>query len=600
MMLNKPFKYSLLFAALFATAQTNAIEVLPVNNHAIDVAYCGHEIHDSLELRQQASTRTFWRHDKAANPNSWTRFKILGFNDFHGQLEARRLFGRPAGGAEVLAAYLRAEGKEAEHGAFIVHAGDHVGASPPVSALLHDEPSITFLNMLANKNCHAQSLMNPKCNLVGTLGNHEFDEGVEEMLRLVQGGTHEEGPFLDDNYKGALFPYVNANVTVNETGEPLLAPYVIKQVKGIPVAFIGAVLKGTASIVTPTGVAGVSFLDEADSINRYVPELKKKGVRAIVVTIHQGARQRYFNGPTQEDPEVLSGSIDDIVNRLDDEIDIVISGHAHGFTNHLVENKNGKQILVTQAFSRSTAYADIDIAIDPISRDIIEKSASIITTFGDISPGSTPQPKVAKLVADAVSAVAPLVNRIVGRASEDITRSTNSAGESALGNLISDAQRQAMGSDIALMNPGGIRADLAAGELTWGELFTVQPFNNDLIKMDLSGQQVIDLLNQQWDGQPYSRIMKPSGLQYSWDASKPDHRVVVSSVMVNGEPIVLSQTYTVTVNSFIAAGGDNFSILTEGTNRVVGSVDLEALVNFIKQLPSPFNYTIEGRIQTIN
>lgn len=625
-MLNKTFQHSILLTAVLVANQINAApayagEISHGLKSSSTTAYCGHEEHDNLELRKQAATKTFWRDDRAANPKSWTRFKILGFNDFHGQLEAASVSGRPAGGAELLAAYLRAANKAAENGALIVHTGDHVGASPPVSALLHDEPSITFLNMLANEVCyededgdeneddhgrgrhqdHKNGPMNPECNLTGTLGNHEFDEGVDEMLRLVNGGIHQDGPFLDSDYSGAKFPYVIANVVFDKTGKTVLPPYVIKRVKGMPVAFIGAVLKQTPSIVTPTGVAGVSFLDEADAINSYVPELKRKGVRAIVVTIHQGARQTYFSGPTQEGPEVLNNSISDIINRLDDEIDIVVSGHAHGFTNQLAINQNGKQILVTQAFSRGTAYADIDVAIDPRTRDIVEKSASIITTYGDDGVGLIPQPDVAALVADAVNAVAPLVNQIIGNASNDITRTENAAGESQLGNLISDAQRQAMGTNIAFMNPGGIRADISAGEVTWGDVFTIQPFNNDLVKMDLSGQQIVNLLNQQWDGQSFPRIMKPSGISYTWNASNPTNdRVVVASIMINGAPIALDATYTVTVNSFMAAGGDNFSILTEGTNRIIGPVDLDALVDFIESLPQPFNYNIDGRVQRIN
>lgn len=570
---------------------------------------CGHEEHDSLELRAQAGTRTHWQDHRAANPDAWVRFKILGFNDFHGQLEARRLFGRPAGGAAVLASYLKNETKISENGAFIVHAGDHVGATPPVSALLQDEPSITFLNKLANKYCrfdNTESVIderfNPNCNLIGTLGNHEFDEGVSEMQRLVNGGIHANGPFLDPDYQGAKFPYVVANVVDEQTGKPILAPYVIKKVRGQKIAFIGIVLKETPTIVTPTGVAGVKFLDEAATINSYVPVLKKQGVRAIVVTIHQGTSQRSFSGTTGPEPQDIGGSIGPIINELDDEIDVVVTGHWHRFTNALVANKKGKQILVTQAFSRSTAYADIDVAIDPATGDIVEKSAEIVTTWGDTGPGLIPNPKVTELVDEAVATVAPLVNRVIGTAANDITRATTTAGESALGNLIADAQRAAMGTDIAFMNAGGIRADMTAGQVSWGDLFTIQPFNNDLVKMDLSGKQIVDLLNQQWASQPYPRIMKPSGITYSWNENDPaiftDNTVNTGSILINGTPIDLAATYSVTVNSFIAAGGDNYTILPLGTNRVIGPVDLEALIAYIEAQPQPFTATIEGRLQT--
>ncbi|MBI1424742.1 MAG: bifunctional metallophosphatase/5'-nucleotidase [Gammaproteobacteria bacterium] len=576
--------------------------------------FCGHIDHDGPEERAQASARTFWRDDHAANPESWVRFKILGFNDFHGQLEPRYLSfaKRYAGGAAVFASYLEAAAASSKHGAIIVHAGDQVGASPPISALLQDEPSISFLNMLANKYCMGERKdhddraegrkrdprMNPRCNLVGTVGNHEFDEGVSEMLRLINGGIHAKGPFLDPNYDGAHFPYVSANVVWADSGKPVLPPYVIKRIHGQRIAFIGAVLKETPTIVTPTGVAGVRFLDEAEAINRYIPEIKRQGVRAIVVTIHQGTNQASYNGPTNTDPQDVGGDIGPIINNLDDEVDIVVAGHWHQFTNALMPNKHGKLILVTQAFSYATAYDDIDVAIDPKTRDIVEKSAQIVTTWTDEGPGLTPNPQVAALVAQASERVAPLVNRVIGTASGDILRSENSAGESAMGNLIADAQRKAMGTDLAFMNPGGIRADLLGGDVTWGDVFTVQPFNNDLVRMDLTGAQIITLLSQQWVGQTSPRILKTSGIQYRWNpAATADQRVDVSSILINGNPIDPAAVYSVTVNSFMAAGGDNFTVLTAGVNRVIGPVDLDALISFIQSLPQPFTAAIEGRIQ---
>jgi 5'-nucleotidase len=344
----------------------------------------------------------------------------------------------------------------------------------------------------------------------------------------------------------------------------------------------------------------VRFLDEAEAINAYVPELKARGVRAIIVTIHQGTHASSYAGPTRSAPQTLSGAIGDIVSRLDDEVDIVVSGHAHGFTNALVANRQGKQILVTQAFSAGTAYADIDVAVDPASRDIVEKSAAIVTTWADAGPGLTPDVKVAQLVMQAEARVAPLVNRVIGVAAIDVLKTENSSGESALGNLIADAQRSATGTDFAFMNPGGIRADINAGEVAWGALFSVQPFNNDLVRMDLSGAQIKALLNQQWLGQPYPRILKASGLAYVWDNARPAGDRIVEMRTAAGQPIDANATYSVTVNSFLAAGGDNFTVLTQGTRPVVGPVDLDALVEYIGALPQPFSYVIDGRIQRIN
>lgn len=398
---------------------------------------------ESLDERYAAEKPVQWRQEDSedAGPHGWVRFKILGINDFHGQLgPGRRVANRPVGSAPVLAAYLRAAMAEAENAAILVHAGDHVGATPPNSALLQDEPSIQFLNLLANEKCSYEKRLRAKCNVVGTLGNHEFDEGKNEMLRLVFGGNHADGPFLEEPYRGAKFPYISANVVDATSGEPILPPYAIKKVHGQRVAFIGAVLKETPTIVTPAGVAGLQFLDEADAINDSVAKLKNKGVRAIVALIHQGTGQPSYEGATQDGLPPLPGSIGDVVNRLDDEVDIVVSGHAHGFTNTLMANRNGKKILVTQAFSSGTAYADIDVALDPETKDIVEKSAAVITTWAD-DPNFTPAADVAELVSAADARVAPLVNRVIGTAAQAITRAENAAGESPLGNLIADAQR---------------------------------------------------------------------------------------------------------------------------------------------------------------
>lgn len=554
-------------------------------------------------VRAAAEQRIYWHrntvHGIAANRVS-VKAKILGINDFHGQLSAgRRVANRPVGGAAVLASYLKTASADMEGNTLIVHAGDHVGASPPVSALLQDEPSIMFFNTLANDKCTYRNPYRARCNIVATLGNHEFDEGTAEMFRLINGGNHAAGPFLEDPFRGARYPHVSANVINAVSKKPILPPYVIKQIDGMPIAFIGAVLKDTPTIVTPSGVAGLQFLDEAEAINRYIPELKQRGVRAIVVLIHQGGRQSpIYTGETKTDGK-LSGAIADIVSRLDDEVDIVVSGHAHSFTNAFVKTASGKDILVTQAFSSGTAYADIDLEIDRVSRDIIKKSAAVITTYADAGPGLTPDAEVAALVKAAEDRVAPLVSRVVGDAAIAITRDANTAGESALGNLIADTQRAAMNTDFAFMNPGGIRADLDAGPVTWGELFTVQPFSNTLVKMTLTGQQIYDLLNQQWAGQPFPRILQISGLSYTWDMTRPANDRVVE-VRKNGVAIERSANFTVVANSFIADGGDNFTVLKQGTNRVVGPVDLDALVTYIESLTQPFSRTIEGRIVRLN
>ncbi len=521
--------------------------------------------------------------------------KILGFNDFHGQLHGERsLDERPVGGAAVMAAYLEAAAARVDGRALIVHAGDHVGASPPASALMQDEPAIEVLNVLANEHCRAEQPSMLRCNVVGTLGNHEFDEGAPEMLRLIRGGNHARGPFLQAPYAGARFEYVSANVVNAETGRTLLPAFVVRDVGPVKVGLVGAVLKGTPEIVTPLGVAGLKFLDEAPAINRAVQQLRARGVEAIGVLIHQGGEQARYPGRTRGGQD-LFGPIVDIVRQLDDAVDFVVSGHAHAFTNAFVPNEQGKRILVTQALSAGSAFADIDLTIDLRSGDVVDKSAEIVVTYADVPPGDAPHPAVAALVESVEQRIAPLVDRVVARAAMPVSRDENDAGESALGNLVADAQRAATGADVAFVNPGGIRANLDAGTVTWGELFSILPFGNSLVTMDLTGRQLLDLLNQQWAGAP--RILKTSGLTYTWDTTRPAGTNRIVGASIGGKPLDPARTYRVVVNSFTAAGGDRFTVLRGGTNRVTAMLDLDALVDHLRRLPQPFTAAVEGRIE---
>ncbi len=561
---------------------------------------------DDAETRSKASRRVCWKQNGPGGPRCRCRTDVdvalLGINDFHGQLSTGRLVaGRPVGGAAVLASWLRTATTADEDRTFIVHAGDHVGASPAASALLQDEPSISFLNMLVDDHGRFNHGVSRRSNVIGTLGNHEFDEGRDELLRLLRGGNHPNGPFLEKRWRGAKYPSICSNVFDKATGRSLIDPFVVRRVgHGPEIGFIGAVLRGTPSIVTPTGVAGLEFRDEADSINACVKALKCRGVRAIVVQIHQGGFQASYTGPTSPTAGVVTGDILGIVSRLDDEVDVVVSGHTHAFTNAILPNANGTPILVTQAFSASTAYADVRLVLDGCSGDIVEKSAAIQTTWGDEGPGLTPSADVSELVAAAEAKVAPLVSQVVGTSSAAITRVESAAGESALGNLIADAQRAALATDFAFMNPGGIRADLDAGPVTWGELFTIQPFGNSCVKMTLTGAQVKALLEQQWGApQPAAgRILKTSGLTYTWSASAAIGSRV-SDIRKGGVAIDPLASYTVTCNSFLATGGDNFTVFNLGTARSGGPVDLDALIAYVTGLAQPFSATIEGRITRV-
>ncbi len=534
------------------------------------------------------------------------KVKILGFNDFHGQLSTGKTVfagtpsvAHPVGSAAVLTSYLKAAQAGIENQTLIVHAGDHVGASPAASALLQDEPSIQWINMLANASCTYADKANPACNIVGTLGNHEFDEGKTELLRLLNGGNHVSGPFLEDPFKGARFPYVSANVVDEVTNRPILPPYVIKRVQGVPIAFVGAVLEATPTIVTPSGVAGLKFLDEADAANAYVPEIKALGVKTIVLLIHQGGSQSSTGRDRQPTDTALTNSalngpdILDVVSRLDSEFDVVVSGHSHSFTNLLVTNSGGKKILVTQAFSASTAYDDIDLTIDPVSKDVVTKSAKIVTTFADVAPGNAPDPAAAALTAAAEARVAPLTSQVVGFSAVSLTRDPGTTGEESLGDVIADSQNLAEGTQFAFMNQGGIRADLlvpaGGANITWNDLFTIQPFGNTLVKMNLTGAQIKALLEQQW--QPtVTRFLQISGLGYTWDAALPVGSRIVEIHDAANVPLNPVAIYSITCNNFLAGGGDGFTTFIGGTNQVGGPIDLDALIDYTEHhnpLPAP-------------
>jgi 2',3'-cyclic-nucleotide 2'-phosphodiesterase (5'-nucleotidase family) len=502
---------------------------------------------------------------KTKHENRYVDVQLLGINDFHGQLATTKDIGtKKAGRADYLAAYLRDREKQNPN-TLLVHAGDMVGASPPVSALLQDEPTIEFLNALGFD--------------VGTVGNHEFDEGVDELKRLINGGYHEKTGY----FKGANFPYVCANVLDKKSNRPILPPFTIKVVKGVPIGFIGVVTTETQNIVMPSGIASVRFIDEVEAINKYANILKKIGVQSIVVLAHNP-------GTTLQDG-VTEGDLVRIAENVDDEVDVIFGGHNHAYVNGIVDGK-----LLVQAYSYGTAFADVDLKLDRKTKDIVEKKAEIVTTYHE---GIEPDPQIKSMIEKYEAKVAPLVNEVVGQAAIEITRTQNEAGESALGNLIADAQRAEMNAQIAFMNPGGIRNDLDAGEITWGELYSIQPFGNQLMKMTMTGKDIRELLNQQWQVGK-TLMLQISGMKYTWDNSKPVGEKIQSMTLENGEPIVDDKTYTVVANAFIATGGDGFSAFLKATNQEVGPVDLDALVNYIKKANGPIQAKIEGRIQKIN
>ena len=532
---------------------------------------------------------------------------LLAYNDFHGAIDPPAgsgglINGTPAGGVEYLTTWvkkLRAEAKAADRATVTVGAGDLVGASPLVSAAFHDEPSIELMNNLGLQ--------------ISSVGNHEFDEGTTELKRLQFGGCHPVDGCQDgDGFAGADFTYLSANVVNKSNGLPLLLPVNIKIVDGVPVGFVGMTLKDTPTIVNPAGITTVDFTDEVQTANRWAALLRLVGVRSLVLLIHQGGAQ---SGPSPlpvDGCAGFAGPITQIVAGLRPEYGVVVSGHTHRFYSCALPNSVGTNIAVTSAGSNGQLVTDIDFSVDQKSGAFTQVAAhNVIVENGVKNPDGTWQfvngvpvrnPALvdasAKVIADKYrTAVAPIANRVVGAITADINRSTAPSGESPLGDVIADAQlayTQTAGAQIALMNPGGIRDNLvyanspggeAPGQVTYGECFMVQPFNNLVATQTFTGAQLKEVLEQQfagYAGQTVTRILQPSaGFTYKYSASAALGSKV-SDMAINGVPIDPAATYNVTTNDFLANGGDGFTRLTAGTNRVTApGFDIDALVAYI-------------------
>jgi 5'-nucleotidase len=493
------------------------------------------------------------------------------------------------------------------------------------------------------------------------VGNHEFDKGSAELRRLQSGGCKQTNGLPDPNsckglgsgapgtFDGAKFKWLSANVFETATGRTLLPAYGIKSFNGVKVAFIGMTLKDTPRVVTPTGVAGLEFRDEADTVNALVPRLRAQGIEAIVVLVHQGGFQTSPNlgdiNGCDGDLKNASGADSDIgaiVKRLDNAVDLVISGHTHAAYNcsaNTVEvrnvagvvtstprptglaNKAGRLVPVTSASAFGRLLTDIDLSIDPVTRNVIAVSATnrlVDRTDPAIVAAIDTDPGVRNIVAGYGALVSPLAAQVIGSITAALPNTGNTAGEMPAGSLIADAQLQATqpapvgGAVAAFMNPGGVRnpgfapaAAVYPYNVTYGDAFTVQPFGNSLVTLTLTAQQIKSLLEQQFVGclgQTTQRILQISnGLKYSYSASAPacskvtditltptDVTVVPPVVTGAPEPIVSggvvlnpTRNYRVTVNNFLATGGDGFSVLLGGLNPLGGAQDIDALVAYL-------------------
>ncbi len=531
---------------------------------------------------------------------------VLTFNDFHGNLltPAAPDGLRPAGGAAVLAAYLQAQRARDPADTLIVHAGDLLGASPPITRLLQNEPAIQFLNLLADESCaygeatHFYSAASWRehpdpCHVIGTAGNHEFDAGPEELLRLLNGGNARTGPFLENPWRGSRVPYVCANVLDRRTGRTLLPPYTVVVIHGIPVGIIGAVLRETPTLVPAWATVNLQFTDEATAINAAARELQANGVHAILVTIHQGvvpvpAKHGFsWHGPLQG-----------IVAQLDPAIDVVISGHTHNFTNALWPDRSARPVLVVQDYSYGMAFGELTLQLDPHSGRVIAKAARVLPAWADAGEGLHPDPAAARLVQEAQGAVGPRVARVVAQTSIPLTRRMSAAGESVLGDLVTDAQRAALHADIGLMNPGGLRADLAAGPLTWGDVLTLHPFGNRILALQMTGAQLLGTLEEQWSADPAAipRILKTSGLYYEWDPARPAGSHIVQACDAQHQRIRAGGVYRVAVNDFLVGGGDGFRGFGGLPVAQVGPLDTEALESYLQSLHGPITAPTGPRI----
>ena len=531
--------------------------------------------------------------------------RIIAINDFHGHLEvADNTIAVPnpsnggtlplrSGGAAFLAARI-AQLKTENPRNVVVSAGDLIGASPLTSALFHDEPTIEVMNAIGLE--------------FSALGNHEFDHGVSHLLRLANGGcepqptgNRQSCAAADRKFSGARFPFAAANVVHRERDEPLIAPTWIKTFDGVRIGFIGAVTRSTPGIVVPAGIRDLRFVSEAKALNQYATQLQAQGVQAIIAVVHEGGESEGgYDGCRNP-----RGAIFDIVRDLHPAIDVVLSAHTHRGYNCQIDGR-----VVIQGASYGRLVSVVDVEIDRTSGDVVRertRARNVPVPNGTgadqrlrtLHPPLSPDPTVAAIVEHYRKLAAPLAQQPVGRIVSEFDRRAAASGDSALGRLIADAHlsvTQSTGAQVAFTNPGGLRADLRAtggdGVVTYADAFKSQPFGNTLVTVTLTGAQLKQLLEQQWSATrgERARMLQPSrGFSYTWRASgAPGNRVIATSMQLDGRTIEPDQGYRITVNNFLADGGDGFRVLREGTDRVGGPIDVDALTAHLKtSLTSP-------------
>ncbi len=547
-----------------------------------------------------------------AAPAAPRTLTLLALNDFHGNVlppGGSVLVPDPdnpagtrvsAGGAAYLATLVRSLRQHNPRTTLVVAAGDMIGASQLTSGLFHDEPTIDVLGQIGLD--------------IASVGNHEFDKGRDELLRMQHGGCFPKAAdgsagvvgvdtcMNQGRFTGARFQYLAANVRERSSGKTLFPATSVRALGGVKVGFIGLTLAATPSIVTPAGVQGLEFDDEVQTVNRLVPELQRRGATVIVVLIHQGGETRAKTALDKSCPG-FSGPILDLADRFDKAVDLIVSGHTH--QEYVCFRPDGK--LLTQSGSYGRMLTKIDLTIDRSTGKVIAKDATNHLVHNDApiydaagNPVRPPAGRVPLLRDAGVERVvrrygdlsATIADAVVGRIAGPLDRKPSAGGETTLGAVIADAflagssdssygERPAQ---IAFTNRASLRSDLSSLSVNFGQLFNAMPFNNNLVTMDLSGAQLLRLLEQQWESpQPTggSRMLAVSkGFGYSWDASMPEgappgtgRRVLAASMQLHGKPIEMEQVYRVTVNSFMASGGDGYTVLRQGSRLQSGEID---------------------------
>lgn len=519
--------------------------------------------------------------------------QLIAFNDFHGNLEPPAgSSGRVqvpsadgkstdvnAGGGAYLAYHIGQLRQRNPENTVVVSAGDLIGASPLVSHIFHDEPTIELMNLIGLD--------------INSVGNHEFDDGREELLRMQRGGCHADGCEASASFPGAKFKFLAANVVDTVSQKTLFDPYTLKEFQGVKVAFIGMTLEATGELVNPPSIPNLSFKDEADTVNALVPELKRQGVEAIVVLIHEGGVQPgSFN-----ECAGISGPIVELAKRFDDAVDVIVSGHTHKAYNCTIDGK-----LVTSAMNYGRLVTTIDLKLDPATGDVVEKAATNHVVTRD-----TANPPAEALVKGYVARSASVANRLVGNTPVELRapiRPTPAGvtGEVVLGNVVADSMLAATkdertgGAVIAFQNAGGVRTDIPAGDITYGKAFAVMPFANNLVTMTLTGAQIEKALEQQFQPSGTLIMQVSEGFSYAWKESGPaGDKIDPATIQLNGKTIDPAASYRVTVNNFMAVGGDGLTVLTEGTGLLTGSIDLNAFENYLRA-HNPLKLPSLGRI----